>query len=169
MFSSISAWILSIAGIVCLSILIELILPEGQMNRYIKRIFAFIIVFVIISPLPNLLNKDIDLSRIFNYGETLEVDEDYLYQLNLDKISALKEDIETEVAKYGYKNVAIYINADILMKDMTISSISVDLSDLVISQNAEHNDISKIKKHITSIIQKFINIEEEVISYDGWL
>ena len=96
MFESISTWIVSIAGIVCLSVLVELLLPEGQMNRYIKGIFSFIIVFVIISPLPKLLNQDIDISNVFNFEQSFEIDEDYLYQLNLDKLNRLKETIEKE-------------------------------------------------------------------------
>ena len=41
MVSTLSAWILSIAGIVLLSVLVELILPAGSMSKYIKGIFAF--------------------------------------------------------------------------------------------------------------------------------
>lgn len=166
MFSSISSWILSIAGIITLSILIELILPDGQINRYIKGVFSFVVVFVIISPVPKLLNKDFDYSQIFNYGEEIQVDENYIYQLNLDKINSLKEDIEEKISSQGYKNVVIYINADIFENNLSFKSISVDLSSLVISNNAEHIDISKIKKHIVSIIKNHIEIDEEVIFFD---
>ena len=48
MIDGISNWILSIAGIICLSVIVELIMPEGQLNRYIKGVFSFIVVFVIV-------------------------------------------------------------------------------------------------------------------------
>ena len=50
---------------------------------------------------------------------------------------------------------------------MQYKSIFVDLSDLVISGQAEHNNISKIKKDISSIIMAIIDIDEEAILYDG--
>mgnify|MGYP005805768403 FL=1 len=61
MTSTLSAWILSIAGVVLLSVLVELILPSGSMSKYIKGIFVFIIMFVILSPVPTLLNQNIDI------------------------------------------------------------------------------------------------------------
>lgn len=167
MFSSISSWIVSIAGIVCISVIVELILPDGQMNKYIKGIMAFLITLVIILPLPKLLNSDKDYSNIFNYDESINVDENYLYQLNLDKLNSLQNDIEKDVEKLGYENVKIYISADIFDSQMSFSSITVDISGLVITNNAEHKNISKIKKDITSIILSHVNLDEEVILYDG--
>lgn len=167
MLAEISKWILSIAGIICTSVLIELVLPDGQMNKYIKGILSFIIVLVIIVPIPKLLNSDHDYSNIFNFENNIEVDEDYLYQLNLDKLNAIKGEIEENVKNRGYNNVEIYISADIFESQMSYKSINVDLSRLVISENAEHNDITKIKKDISSIIKSYVQIEEENIFYES--
>ena len=38
----VSAWLLSIAGVVILSVLAEFVLPEGQMNRYTKNFQTFL-------------------------------------------------------------------------------------------------------------------------------
>ncbi len=86
MLTTLSGWILSIAGVICISVIVELVMPDGQMNSYIKKILSFIIVLVIILPLPKLLKTEIDLNNIFDYSENIEVDKDYLYQLNLNKI-----------------------------------------------------------------------------------
>lgn len=166
MINDISTWILSIAGVVCLSVIVELMLPDGQMNRYIKGIFSFIIIFVIIMPLPSLLGKEFDFSNIFDYEE-ISVDDDYIYQLKLDKINIARKEIENEIESHGYENIKIYINADIFNNSLTFKSITVDISDLVISQNAEHNNITKIKEDITDIILNHVQIEKEEILYDG--
>ncbi len=42
-----SAWLLSIVGVVSLGVLIELLLPEGENSKYIKGIFSVIVIFVI--------------------------------------------------------------------------------------------------------------------------
>lgn len=167
MLSEISKWILSIAGIICASVIIEFVLPEGQMNKYIKSVLSFIIVFVILMPIPKLLGKEFEYSNIFNYENNIQIDEDYLYQLNLDKINALKQDIENEILDHGYKNVKVYISADIFASQMQYKTINVDLSNLVITENAEHNDITKIKIDITSIIQSYLKIDGEKIYYEN--
>ncbi len=167
MFSSISQWLLSIAGIICLSVVVELILPDGQINKYIKSIMSFLVTLVIIMPLPKLLNSNKDYSGFLDYENSIEVDQDYLYQLNLDKANSIKMDIEDDIRALGYKNVSVYISCDIFESQMTFSSITVDLSSLVITENAEHKDISKIRKDITKIIQLYLNFDEEEIFYDG--
>ena len=166
MIADISSWVMSIAGVICISVLVELFMPDGQMNRYIKNVFSFIIVLVIIMPLPKLLQKDYDYDNIFGVEDNVTVDEDYIYQLNFDKLNLIKANIESEILKNGYKNVNVYLNASIFDTNLKIKSISVDLESLVISQNAEHNDISKIRKHISQIIQKYVDIDEEVILYN---
>lgn len=166
MLSELSNWILSIAGIICVSVIVELILPDGQMNRYIKGIFSFIIILVVIMPIPKLLNRDFDFSNIFD-NSGYEIDSDYLYQVNLDKMNSVKNEIEKQVEKRGYLNVVVSINCDIFDNSMQYKSIFVDLSDLVISGQAEHNNISKIKKDISNIIMAIIDIDEEAILYDG--
>lgn len=166
MLSELSNWILSIAGIICVSVIVELILPDGQMNRYIKGIFSFIIILVVIMPIPKLLYRDLDFSNIFD-NSGYEIDSDYLYQVNLDKMNSVKNEIENQIEKRGYLNVVVSINCDIFDNSMQYKSIFVDLSDLVISGQAEHNNISKIKKDISSIIMAIIDIDEEAILYDG--
>lgn len=167
MLAEISKWVLSIAGIICCCVIIEFVLPEGQMNRYIKGILSFFIVLVVILPLPKLINSKNDYSNIFNYQQNIGVDEEYLYQLNLNKLNGLKNDVQAQFEKRGYLNVEVYISADIFENQMSYKSITVDLSRLVISQNAEHNDITKIKKDMTKIIQSYIKIDEEAVLYES--
>ncbi len=167
MFTSISSWLLSIAGIVCLSVVVELILPDGQINKYIKGIMSFLITLVIIMPLPKLLNSSKDYSNIFNFDQQIEADEEYLYQLNLNKVASVQQDIERAISNRGYENVCVYISCDIFQSNMQFRSITVDISNIVITPNAEHKDISKIKKDITQIVKQYVNLNEEAILYDG--
>jgi len=56
------AWILSISGVICLGILLEIVLPEGKTAKYIKGAFSLLVVLAIVAPLPSLLKKDFDIS-----------------------------------------------------------------------------------------------------------
>ncbi len=166
MLNEFSTWIISVAGVICLSVLVELVLPEGQINKYIKGIFSFVIILVIIMPIPKLLGTNLDFSNIFDYDE-IQVDNDYIYQLNLDKLNDIKESIEEDISSRGYQNVKIYLNCNIFDNALQFNSIFVDLTNLVISENAEHKNITKIKQDITQIINGYIEISEEDILYDG--
>ena len=165
MVSTLSAWILSIAGIVLLSVLVELILPAGSMSKYIKGIFAFLIMFVILSPIPKLLNQNIDISSWFE-SQTIKVDEDYLEELNYDKMLKLQSELQSEISSFGYQNVEVYISCNIFDNTFSVKSVSVDLTKLVITENAEHTNIVKIKQHISQIIKNHINIGEDEIFYE---
>lgn len=166
MIEGLSSWIMSIAGVICLSVIVELVLPDGQMNRYIKGTFSFIIILVIIMPVPKLLGQQLNISDILNYEE-ITIDDDYIYQLNLDKINSLQANIEEDILKRGYENVRVYISCDIFGNSLSFKSITVDINNLVITNNAEHKNITKIKQDITSLIQGYVDIEEEAILYDG--
>ncbi len=165
MFTSISAWIMSITGVICLSVLVELILPNGQMHKYIKGIFSFIILLVIISPIPKLLKKDFDYSNMFGYNE-IQVQEEYLYQINLDKVSAMQENINNDILSYGYMNVDARIDSDIFASTISIKAVYVDLSLLSISENAVHKNIIDIKKDMLKIVTTHINIENERVVFN---
>ena len=46
--SEISVYLLTIVGVVFLMVVIELVLPDSKVSKYIKSIFAIFIVVVII-------------------------------------------------------------------------------------------------------------------------
>ncbi len=162
--SGVSAWLLSIAGVILLSVLAELVLPDGQMNKYTKVIFSFVILLVIIMPLPQLFGKDFDINKFFNYSEST-LQEDYLYQVNLDKLTALNKDIAADLEVAGLKNVVVSINANILAESLEIYGVFVDLCDLEYSENFESKDISQAKIKISQIIKSYSILEAVEVSY----
>lgn len=164
MINLISSWILSIAGVIILSVLTELILPEGQMNKYIKTIFSFIIVLTIIIPIPKLLKSE-NLKLSF-YTSDIELQEDFLYQNNINKISKLEEEITEILKEKGYEKITLSINANIFASPYIIEGVYIDLSSLVIKQNKEHKDIIEVKVEIKKVVQKYISISEELIIFN---
>lgn len=160
--NSISSWIMSIAGVSVLSVLVDLIMPNGQTKKYIKGIFAFIIIFVIISPLPSLINEKFSLDDMFQ--EEIELQDEYFYQINRNRISSLEAAIMDEFKKNNLYGVRVSINANIFTREMEINAVFVDLSQVVINENLAHIDINEL---IKSSILKYINIDEEKIIFDS--
>lgn len=158
--SGISAWIMSVAGISVLSVLVDLIMPNGQTKKYIKGIFAFVIILVIISPLPSLINKRFSIDDIFQ--EEISIQNEYIYEINRKKIEKIEKDILKDLENEGVRNLELNINANIFTYDLQIDTIFVDLSQVVINENLQHININEL---IKSSILKFVSIDCEKIIF----
>lgn len=163
--SSISAWLLSIAGVILLSVLAELVLPEGQMNKYTKTIFSFVILLVIIMPLPKLFGKDFNINKFFKNDENI-LQEDYLYQINLDKLTALNNDLSRDLEAAGLRNVSIAINANILAESLEIFDVFVDLCELEYDEAYQNKDITQIRKKINEIIDNYPILDDVEVKFN---
>jgi len=160
-----STWILSISGVVLLGVLVDVILPEGQTNKYLKSIFAFLIIFTIISPLPKLLNSDVS---VYDFLDTEEVfiDTTFISQVNVQKLNAIKTDIKNELESKGYSGIYINITADIYTENMQIDRIYADLTNLVIDKNIANINSNKYEV-VIKIISKLTSIKEDKITVYG--
>lgn len=159
----ISSYLLSIAGVAIISVLVDLILPSGSVSKYIKGVFALILVFVIISPLPKLVNKDWDISNVFQTSSA-EVDEKYLNNLKNQQVDKLVSDIKIFLSDAGFDGVDILIETDKSNYNLKINYIFVDLQNLVLNKNNQHINYYTA---ITKLICEQCNIKEEQVIFNG--
>ena len=162
---NISAWVLSIAGVSVLSILIDLFLPNGETNSHIKTVFNYVIIFVIIAPLPSLIKSDFDTSSIFTESEIV-LQEDYIYQMNVYKTQALQNDISNQIKQSGYDNVVVSVSSENYSSQFKIKAIYVELANLVINGQAQHTNIVEIEKEILQIILSRANVDEAEVHFE---
>lgn len=154
-----AGYILSILGIVVAGIIIDIIVPSGNINKYIKSIYAIFVVAVILSPLINYLNKEHDLT--IHYDD-YQVSEQLLNYISKQKISSLEQQIENGLDEEGFDNVDIKINYSIENNELSINSCMVNLQNLVIVADKQH--INKYE-FIIEVVQKYTNLTEEVIIF----
>lgn len=57
-------WILTVVGIAILTILCDVILPDGQTRKYVKTVMGIIVTFVIIQPLVGLFTSPPQLDEL---------------------------------------------------------------------------------------------------------
>ena len=165
MFGSVSAWILSIAGIISLSVIVELMLPEGQLNKYIRSVFSFIVVLVIIAPLPSLIGKNFSFSDI-SISEDYSLQEDYIYQMNVYKTEAIQESISLDIKQSGYNGVEVSVSAENFSTTFKINAIYVELGNLVITESAKHKDILDIEQEILQIVIAHAKVEASEVHFE---
>lgn len=157
--SFISSWVLSIAGISVIGVLVELILPSGQTKKYVKGVFAFVVVMVIITPLPKLFGSNFQVDDIFE-EDAIIIQEDFVYQINRERLEKIEEMIESDLKEEGFEHVTVKINANIFTVNMSIDAVFVDLTNLVITENAKHKNTNDT---IINSVLKYVNVNKSDI------
>lgn len=158
-----TAWLLSLIGIAFLGVLVDLVLPSGQMNKYIKGMFGIFTVFVIISPLPKLLNIDIDFNSLIYNQSATEIDCDFLEATNQKIKKQLEISVEKNLENKGFLKVDVEILANLEDMKFTIKKVIVNLQNMVINGNLPHiNKYTEIKAGVLEIL----NIEEGQVVFN---
>ncbi len=160
--SEISVYLLTIVGVVFLMVVIELVLPDSKVSKYIKSIFAIFIVVVIISPIAKLANSDWDWNKIFDSME-YKIDETFVSNINIDNLDNFERELENFINE-SYKGAKVSISADFEGDVMKINYIFVDLSELVINEKLQHiNYYTAVKE----LVKKQVDIDDEKVVVYG--
>lgn len=156
-----SAWILSIVGIAMLGTLVDLIQPDGNMRKYVKVVFSFIVIFVIISPLPKLMNGQISLQNFFGQSDnTLIPQQSFIIVVNAQKKLYLENDIKEALEIQGISNAKAEIVLDLSKEEFEIKKIFINLKDAVISEKIKHINIPAL---VSSVVKNLTGLKEELI------
>ena len=161
---SISAWILSIAGICMLSVIIDLVIPDGKTNTIIKNVFSYAIVLVVILPLPKLFKNNTDLNDLFSPVD-FPMQDNYIYNVNQAKLDKWTQDINDDLVSDGIYGAVVSISANIFERNMEINAVYVDLYNVVISN--ENKNIN-IKTEVVRVVLNYINIKEDKVIFYEW-
>lgn len=153
----IMSWLLSVIGIVVIGVLINLILPEGEIQKYIKAIFSVFVVFIMIYPILNIDISKINYDEFFYNQTSVTVDEKYLENYKEKYRESLQNQCETVLNNNGYQNVRVEIYLNLSSEKFEIEKVYVNLKNLVINGNSVH--IDKYKE-IKSIIVSLLDVEE---------
>lgn len=154
------SWLLNIVGIVFIGVILDVVLPNGKTNQFIKHVFSVFMLFVVVSPVSNWV------SSAFNVEVSSGVtDSNFLYVTNLEKINALEKDIVSEIESGGISNVSVIINGNVFEEVLTINSVYVDVSNAVSENNLTK---SEVKDFVLDKILINVDVVKEDIVFYGW-
>ncbi len=160
--SQISVYLLSVVGVVFLLVVIELVLPESKISKYIKSVFSIFIIVVIITPIVKLVKNDWNWNSIFT-NVSYDLNQTFLDDIKTQQIVNLERDLENFISKQ-YSGAKVSISANFNGDDMKINYIFVDLSDLVIKENEQHiNYYTAVKE----LVRSQVKIDEERVVVYG--
>ncbi len=156
-----SAWVLSIVGIVILTLIVDIILPEGQTNKYIKSVFAVITVFVIALPIPSLFNGDIDIGGVLKNEQAGVIDTAFIENLMQERASVVKDELLKEYKANGIDNVEVEISYKADVK-FNIEKIFINVKNSVIVGSDKNINI---KEKVLSITINLLDISDENVVF----
>ena len=159
-----NSWVQGIVVAVIITIIIEMILPEGNSKKYIKIVLGIYVVFSIISPIiGKITGGNFEVSSIINmdkYAKELGTYEEIAKERNVEYknnknikqiyVSKLEEDIKTKLKNKGFNTKKVELN----IKD----DESYEIKDIKIYIDSENNSNSKESENRISTV----NIVNEI-------
>ena len=124
---NIKSWVENIIIVVIISIIIEMILPDGSSKKYVKVVSGLYILYVIVNPILG-IGDTINLNNIMNIISETETVETYSENDIADTyILSLQSSLKSQIEELGYDviDVEIKINSDY----SDISSINIKMKD----------------------------------------
>lgn len=154
MIIKIKQWCEGIIIAVIISIIIEMIIPEGKNKKYIKVIIGIYIMVVSLSPLLELLHYDINFDEIANF-DTIETSQNIDDDIKDIYISGIEENLKLEIEDLGYAVEFIKIYTDINYEniekvELKISGKKGEIKPIVIGENKEENNYDDIVELINT-------------------
>lgn len=157
-----TAWIASIVAIVALGVLLDIIMPEGEINKYIKSVFSIVTVVAIIAPLPAMLGGKGDFNNYFDKLDNITIDQSYVDSVDKDRQRVQQARLDDLIANSDYSRA---IGKLVYDNDGSIKKIEINLEKIVIKDEAEHKDI--VDK-LTTLITKAFAVKKECVYVYGY-
>lgn len=148
-----STWLLSIAGIVIVGALIEVLLTDSSVHKFVRSIYAFFVLFVVVHPLPTFFR---DTIKSVETGAVIELDTELIEKINTQTAAAFQKNAMAALAAADFDGVIVTIqtenSATFKIKAIYINAIGVKINS---------------KPDIIKIVREVCNVPEEVIHYVG--
>lgn len=113
MLKFMKSWCEGIIIAVFISIIIEMLVPEGNNKKYIKVVSGIFIIFVILNPILENINMemDIDFQNVFQL-ETIETSSDFNNNMKDVYIIGIEDTIKNEISEKGYVVDSVKVMVD---------------------------------------------------------
>ena len=168
MINWIGSWVQGIVIAVVISTIIEMILPDGNIKKYVRTVIGVYIVFVIISPIiTKITGKEINL-KTYELPKTTIVQQNVIdtnAYIESTYINKLKQDIIEKIEAKGYK--VININIGIEQKETGYGNINK--IDLKISKIKQIGSIQPIEIDLSKENKPQTIPEEEILELKKFL
>lgn len=161
-------WIGNIVILILIAVMLELLIPNVQLHKYVKMVIGLLLILILLSPLFAIFsidNKAILLESI--KFEQKFVTEDFLEK----KINQQKKDIEAAQSAYIEEQMAVQMKQQVEEELMQQYEMNIDQLTIEFDSNKQQNyeniqSITVLLSKNTSKINKVPRVEKVVIQRD---
>ena len=155
MINFLNTWVEQIVISVIVVSIFELILPKGNLKKYIKVVLSIYIIFCIISPFANGFNMintynlklEENLENTSKSSKTTRINKQTMDErINQLYIDELKKDIEKKLGEYGYEIEKIKIDADFNKSGISKINLIIRQEESKITTKKIEIDLTKEEK-----------------------
>lgn len=150
-------WAISVVGTVLLTVLADVILPDGQTNKYVKTALSVVVILAMLAPVVKI--TDGSLSFVSD-DKQYQAQSQYLYMVEQKQESEIEQRLISELAESGYKNCIVEAEATLNEQGLTIDKISVNLKNAVIPDGMSN---ILVTEDITDIVSKQCGVASEKV------
>ena len=150
-----ATWVISLLGIVVITLVCDVILPEGQTTKYVKTVISLIVVCATIFPLANVF-VDFNYNDLFTKSDTVALQNGYLSYVKEQKQLALGQSCNKKLAENGLAGCNCLVTLD---DDLTPVSVVVEVDKQYFSSSVASkiavivsNCVSVSKSEVTCIV-----------------
>lgn len=158
-------WCEGIIVAIILSIIIEILVPDGNNKKYVKVVIGVYIIFVVINPILKLMDYDFNFD-FFKYS----AQEETYVNINTDMkdvyIVGIEQELKKEIENLGYSVKTLKVNVDKSYEN--IESIEIKIENKTDKNMIEpvvigDNKIKENFEEVTNYIKENYNLNEEQI------
>ena len=168
MIKFMKSWCEGIIIAILISIIIELIVPEGSNKKYIKVVVGIYIIFIVLSPILEKINVEYNIENIFQM-ESIEVSADLNENIKDVYVTGIEDSIKKELQEKGYIIQSVDVKVDMNYENIKKIEIQlleqkdnkkeIQIDPVIINENEkEQNQYSDLKKDISENYQ--VSIEQ---------
>ena len=138
-----STWVISLLGISVITLICDVILPQGETTKYIKTVISVIVVCSIVFPLVNVVT-DFDIGNLLSTSQPI-YQQSYLDYVKVEKQTSLESTCNTLFAENGLKGCCATV---VLDNDLLPESVCVAVEKAYYNQAT----VDKITKVVLSVV-----------------
>ncbi len=157
-----SSWIMTVVGSICLTLLIDFLMQDGETKKYVKGITSLIVFTAIIAPLPTIFNENTADFTFYQQESNIDTDvnENFLYSIKEKDLLVKAQACEKHLYSQGYSGVKILPKLS-YGSEAEITNITVDIKNLSINIEKENIDINK---ELQMEVSNFFKVDLNLVS-----
>ena len=114
------SWIISVCGIALLSVLVDVILPDGKMQKYVQVVVGIVLTFALLSPISRIFAEKYssNISIDNNFSENTFLQQEFLDGIEAHKNLARIRQVEQAISSLAIANTSVSVqpNGYVLVK-----------------------------------------------------